>query len=402
MYLFYLFALIEIWLGLVSLRGGVRFARYVRQEVNRASHIYTPFASVIAPCRGLDDGLRKNIEALFRQDYPAYEIILVTDKADDGSMGVIDQIIERNAEREMPVRILIAGEARDEGQKVHNLRVAVREISAASEVLVFVDSDTRPATNWLRSLVAPLANKKLGATTGYRWFIPLRGGFASHLRSVWNASITSSLGAAARKNFCWGGSTAITREKFESLLIRECWRGTVSDDFTITRVLQAVGLPIHFVPECLVASFGDCSFGELIEFSNRQLKITRTYAPHLWKLVLTGSLLFTLVFLGGTGLVLMRAVLGLSILPPVTILGLIFVLGALKSVIRWRAVSIPLAEFRQQMRGGLPAHIFLWPIASLLYFCNAVAATFSRVISWRGITYELKSATEAVIISREW
>ena len=402
MYLFYLFALIEIWLGLVSLRGGVRFARYVRQEVNRASHIYTPFASVIAPCRGLDDGLRKNIEALFRQDYPAYEIILVTDKADDGSMGVIDQIIERNAEREMPVRILIAGEARDEGQKVHNLRVAVREISAASEVLVFVDSDTRPATNWLRSLVAPLANKKLGATTGYRWFIPLRGGFASHLRSVWNASITSSLGAAARKNFCWGGSTAITREKFESLLIRECWRGTVSDDFTITRVLQAVGLPIHFVPECLVASFGDCSFGELIEFSNRQLKITRTYAPHLWKLVLTGSLLFTLVFLGGTGLVLMRAVLGLSILPPVTILGLIFVLGALKSVIRWRAVSIPLAEFRQQMRGGLPAHIFLWPIASLLYFCIAVAATFSRVISWRGITYELKSATEAVIISREW
>jgi hypothetical protein len=30
-----------------------------------------------------------------------------------------------------------------------------------------------------------------------------------------------------------------------------------------------------------------------------------------------------------------------------------------------------------------------------------MAAAFSRRIKWRGITYELKSATEAVIISRE-
>jgi hypothetical protein len=31
-----------------------------------------------------------------------------------------------------------------------------------------------------------------------------------------------------------------------------------------------------------------------------------------------------------------------------------------------------------------------------------VAAGFSRRIKWRGITYELKSPTEAVIISREF
>ena len=32
---------------------------------------------------------------------------------------------------------------------------------------------------------------------------------------------------------------------------------------------------------------------------------------------------------------------------------------------------------------------------------NAIVAGFSRRIVWRGITYELKSPTEAVIISRD-
>jgi hypothetical protein len=37
----------------------------------------------------------------------------------------------------------------------------------------------------------------------------------------------------------------------------------------------------------------------------------------------------------------------------------------------------------------------------LLYLYNAIVAGFSRRITWRGITYELKSPTEAVIISRD-
>jgi hypothetical protein len=36
-----------------------------------------------------------------------------------------------------------------------------------------------------------------------------------------------------------------------------------------------------------------------------------------------------------------------------------------------------------------------------LFLCNALLAMSSRRIKWRGISYELKSATEAVIIARE-
>jgi hypothetical protein len=154
------------------------------------------------------------------------------------------------------------------------------------------------------------------------------------------------------------------------------------------------------VPQCLTASFEDCTFGQLIEFTTRQLKITRAYAPHLWKAVLTGSLVFVLVFFGGIVLVITRALSGLSFATPLFLLLVIFALGATKSHLRRRAVSQVITEPRMSFFGSTLAHLTLWPLASVLYLYNALAAAFSRRITWRGITYELKSPTETVILSR--
>jgi len=389
MWVFYFFAAIVIWLGILSLRGGFQFARYVKAELAKPLANYTPFATVIVPCRGNEAGLEANLTSLFQQAYPEYEILFVTDNEKDPAVGVIKLVSKKQTEK-VARTILIAGPAAECGQKVHNLRAALAQIDQRSQVLVFVDSDVRPRENWLRSLVAPLADEGLGAASGYRWFIPVSGGFASHLRSVWNASIASALGANRKSNFCWGGSTAIRRETFARLDIRERWRGSVSDDFTMTRVLGEASLPIHFVPACLVASFGDCDLEELLEFSNRQLKITRAYATHLWKPVLLGSALFCLVFFGGILLVTLRALQGLSFAIPLSLLIVIFVLGAAKGFVRYRAVARAFGPESSEHR-GLAAHLLLWPFASLLYLYNAVTAAFSRHITWRGITYKLDS-----------
>lgn len=205
MLVFYAFAVIVIWLGILSLRGGFRFAAYVRRETARPLPDFTPFASVIAPCRGLDDGLRDNLAALFEQDYPTYEIIFVSDRVDDRSLNLVNEIINTAGSSErVSARIVIAGDAVDCGQKVHNLRAAVAKVDPRCEVLVFVDTDARPHSGWLRSLVAPLRDESIGAATGYRWFIPESLGVASQLRSLWNASIASALGENGDKNFCWG------------------------------------------------------------------------------------------------------------------------------------------------------------------------------------------------------
>ncbi|HEV8189316.1 MAG TPA: glycosyltransferase family 2 protein [Pyrinomonadaceae bacterium] len=399
MVVFYFLAALSIWFGIQSLLNGIRYAAYVRRETSRALPEFTPFVSVIVPGRGLEPGLHENLQTLLEQDYPRYEVLFVFDAADDPAIQVGDELSHGSSRI---ARTIIAGPATDSGQKVHNLRVALTEVDPESEVLVFVDTDARPARDWLKCLVAPLADETLGASTGYRWFIPSRGGIASRLRGVWNASVASALGADTAKNFCWGGSTAIRRSTFEKLAVSKRWRGTVSDDFTITRVLKEAKLPIHFTPHCLVASVGDCDFKELFEFTTRQIKITRVYASHLWLALLLGSALFAIVFIGGLILLILQI---LKILSPAYLLPLaliiIFTLGAAKSFIRWRAINIPLTQYRAALRRDLLAHILLWPVASLLYLYNAIVAGFSRRITWRGITYELKSPTEAVIISRE-
>jgi len=386
-YVYYFLAALAAWVGLQSLIKGVRFAAYVRRETSRALPEFRPFVSVIAPARGVDDGFAENVRPLMVQDYPAYEVLFVFDDPGDAALQIV---------RELGGRIVISGPANGTGQKVHNLIAAVKQIDERCEVVVFVDTDARPDKDWLRKLVAPLSDEKLGASSGYRWFIPERGGLTSRLRSVWNASIASALGEDTQKNFCWGGSTAIRRQTFERLDVVERWAGTVSDDFTITRVLKEAKLPIHFTPNCLVPSVGDCGFRELLEFTTRQVKITRVYASHLWLPLMLGSGLFCTVFFGGIALWFVT-----RSLPVLVILVVLFLLGAAKSLIRWRAITVPLAEHRSKLNRDLWAHIFLWPFASLLYFYNTLVAAFSRRIKWRGITYELKSSTEAVIISRE-
>ena len=386
-YVYYFLAALAAWVSFQSLLNGLRFAAYVRRETSRALPEFFPFVSVIAPTRGVEPGFAENVRPLIEQNYPAYEVIFVFDDAEDRAIEIV---------KELGGRIAISGPANGTGQKVHNLIAAVSEIDSRCEVIVFVDTDARPDKEWLRKLVAPLSDETIGASSGYRWFIPERGGLASRLRGVWNASIASALGEDTAKNFCWGGSTAIRRSTFERLKVVQRWAGTVSDDFTMTKVLKEAKLPVHFTPNCLVPSVGDCDFRELLEFTTRQIKITRVYASHLWLPLMLGSGLFTIVFFGG---ILLLGVTG--DVPVLVIVAILFLLGAAKGLIRWRAIRAPLGEHRSKTNQDLWAHIFLWPFASLLYFYNTIVAGFSRRIRWRGITYELKSPSEAVIISRE-
>lgn len=401
MWVFYFFAALLVLQSVISLRGGVRYLSYIRHETTaaRVNPVFTPYASILAPCRGLDQGLRENLRALFRQHYPAYEIIFVVDNEHDPALAVIEDLrLEFETDARVASRVVIAGEATMDGQKVHNLKVAMRHTRPESEIFVFVDSDARPRARWLSSLVAPLADEMMGAATGYRWFIPVEGGLASRLRAVWNASIASALGPQSDKNFCWGGSTAIRRRTFESAQVLAEWQGAASDDFAMMRALRRAQLPIKFVPACLTAAHEDCNWQDLLEFTTRQLKITRVYAPHFWQIVLFSNLLFVLIFFGGLSLVITRAALKLSFIWPLAFILALYLLGSAKAYLRWRGVCLALAGYRAELRRDAFAHLFFWPLASALYLYNALAALFSRRINWRGITYELKSPKETVII----
>jgi ceramide glucosyltransferase len=399
---FYGLAAISIYLGVLSLRGGVQFIHYLRAELTKNYPEFTPFVTVFLPLRGADQDLEKNITALFAQTYTNYGVVFVGDDADDPAWDIVERARRSFTGESGPtMQTVVAGLARDRGQKVHNLSVASEHADAESEIFAFVDSDARVAPHWLASLVAPLQDEAIGATTGYRWFVPTRNNLASHVRAVWNGSIASALRDTEQSNFCWGGSTAISRRTFAQSKVLEHWRGALSDDFAMTRALRQAGLPIKFVPQCLTPSYENCSVSELLEFTTRQLKITRVYAPHLWKAVFFGALIFVVTFFGGIALLVTRAALGVSIMTPLILVLIMFAMGAAKSHLRLRAVAAVISDKRVTSTAATLAHVMLWPFASALYLYNAIAAVASRRIKWRGIDYELKSPNETVIIRNE-
>ncbi|REJ79196.1 MAG: glycosyltransferase [Acidobacteria bacterium] len=396
-YAFYLFAVIQIYLSWKSLQGGFRYLRFFRKELAVPAKTSRLSASVIVPCRGKDKGMERNLEAVFRQDHPRFEIVFVVDSKDDPASRIVEQAIRRHPE--FRTKLVVAGIAKDTGQKIHNLIEAVSEADAGSEVFAFLDSDVRPDSDWLQALIAGLPADGNGCSSGYRWFIPEDGGIASHFRSVWNASIASALGPDVRSNFCWGGSTAISRRLFEELDVARRWRGKLADDFALTHIVNSNEGTVSFVPSCLTASVEDCTVREMFEFTTRQMKITRVYRPDLWVVSLIGSALFLGTML--SALVLLFFNVGIHLLLIAVFLVLVIGMGTAKSMIRLKAVSLALPEYSRELRKQISWHCVLWLITPLLFLYNGISAMFSRKITWRGIEYELESRESTRIVDRD-
>lgn len=397
---FYIFATLLVWLSFKSFTGGISYMRYVRKERAKPRSGYAPFATVIAPCKGLEQGLGPNLVALMEQEYPAYEVIFVVDSKEDAAVPVIERVrTGSDSDWAMPrSKLAIASKSTSSSQKVENLREAVLHADAHSAVFVFVDSDARPSSGWLRSLIAALENDRIGAATGYRWFIAPNPTLGSELRSSWNASIATALGPNSRSNFCWGGAMAIRRDTFERLDIREKWAGTLSDDFTLTRAVKEAGLEIKFVPQALTASLENCTLGEMLEFTTRQMKITRVYASPLWLLSMFGSSLFCGVMIAAFLIAILSPQNSLAVWAAIATLVLVSAFSIGKSYLRLKAVRLVLTRYESELRRQSLTQNTLWLVTPAIFLYNSIAALLSRRMKWRGTTYELKSHRETVII----
>jgi ceramide glucosyltransferase len=91
--IFYTLAALLIIQGIFSLLEGYKYLSFVRRSLKQSSGSFTPKASIIAPCKGLEPELEENLLALFAQDYPAYEIIFVVATTEDMALPLIERVI---------------------------------------------------------------------------------------------------------------------------------------------------------------------------------------------------------------------------------------------------------------------------------------------------------------------
>jgi cellulose synthase/poly-beta-1,6-N-acetylglucosamine synthase-like glycosyltransferase len=309
----------------------------------------------------------------------------------DPALKVIERV---KAASKQPVHIVIAGPPENCGEKVYNLRRAVESVPEKFEVLVFTGSDVRLGHAWLSKLIAPLQDPRIGATTTYRWFIPSRsfgsGGFASALASAWNAAIATMLGRH-RDNFCWGGGTAIRRKTFDDVNVLEAWQGAVSDDLSMTRALEAAGKPMVFCPECLAVSLHPWTGSELLDFTNRQVLITRVYSPRRWLFGALAHLSYSLTLIYAAFVVPIAMTGGDPWVQLVLLTLAVLLLAAMKGAMRTVAVNELLPEWKARLQEWGWVWTGLAPVVPFLYSWNFVRSLLSKRISWRGIRYQLVS-----------
>ncbi len=390
MLIFYIFATILIIQSLISLLQGFQYLRYF-QNISVSSD-FTPSAAIIAPCKGIDQSMNKFLDSLFSQNYSNYQIVFVVEDQADPAFKEIVSWQEKFPK--IKSRCLIAGKSQNCGQKVHNLQVAISTLGKEVEVFAFVDSDICLPSHWLKCLINPLKDKEVGATTGYRWFIP--SNFASLLRSIWNASIATSLGDH-RNNFAWGGSMAILQKTFEAIGVENYWKTTISDDYALTKAVKDAKLYVKFVPFCLVPSLGDCRFSEMLEFTTRQIIITKVYSPNLWKLLLFSNTIFNLTFFVGLfwGLYLYLVYFKYSVLLLTVI---IYLLGVWKSHLRIKAIKLVLPEYQNVKLLYHISYYLFSPLVALVFGYNLLISLTTNQITWRGIKYQLQSDKSCIRI----
>jgi ceramide glucosyltransferase len=158
--------LVYVFLGLASLPfiyyllaiySSRRF--FTQREIEPRN--FTPPLSILKPVRGLDPDAYKNFASFCDQDYPEYEIVFCLGAEDDPAVPIIDAL-QRNFPRQR-IRVLFGSGRVATNDKVAKLVRLANE--AAYEYLVINDSDVRVGRDYLRKIIAPLADPKIGAVT---------------------------------------------------------------------------------------------------------------------------------------------------------------------------------------------------------------------------------------------
>ncbi|MGB9466789.1 MAG: glycosyltransferase family 2 protein, partial [Candidatus Acidiferrum sp.] len=328
-------------------------------------------------------------------DYQNYEIFFLIASATDPAYNVVKRVA---ASSRAKAHVVLTEKPDQCGEKVNNLRLGILQLPPEVDVYVFVDSDGRPGKNWLHRMVAPLTDSRIGATTTMRWLLPNKNNLATALLAAWNAPIVTMLSEKG-KNFCWGGGTAIRRSTFEHAGVAESWRHSVSDDYSMTRALEQSGRSIVFLPECIVPSFVGTDFTGLMEFTNRQVLITRVYGEKMWAIAAGTHLLYCLSLVLGLFLTLSDF---LATRPAFHLAALTFLpvlLAMIRGALRAAGVSEVLPAYKSQLASQAWIYVLLTVFIPFIYLANFIASLVTRKIRWRGVTYELISPEQTRIVA---
>lgn len=243
---------------------------------------FAPPVSNLKPIRGLDPDAYENLASFCRQDYPDYEILFCVGDADDPALPVIEKLKADFPERR--IRVLFGSGRVATNDKVAKLARMVSE--ATNDVVVISDSDVRVRPDYLRTVVTPLANPKVGAVTCF--YVPAQDAAhkATLVQDLQSTGMLADFYAGIvvawqldGVKFALGPTIATTRDRLAGFGGYQAIENRPADDLLVGRLIADQGYGVELLPYCVSTVADYHSFSDLFYKRLRWITVMRHMRP---------------------------------------------------------------------------------------------------------------------------
>src|SRR5580700_9519700 len=264
-----LYYVLCLWSAARFLREGK--ARHADARIAQLS--FQPPVSILKPLKGTDPEIYESFRSHCLQDYPEYEIVFGVSDANDPAIQLVEQLKAEFPQR--VITLMVCRENLGANTKVSNLAQMVRE--ARHEYLIVNDSDIRVEPDYLRRVLAPLADPKVGLVTCLYCGIA-NATLGSRLESLGISTdfCAGVLVAQTVENgirFGLGSTLAFRRRDLQAIGGFEAFSDYLADDYQIGIRIAELGLNVK-LSDVVVETF--LPHYTLRDFAEHQLRWART------------------------------------------------------------------------------------------------------------------------------
>ncbi len=344
------------------------FARERRREAKRGA--FTPPVSILKPLRGVDPGMYESFRSHCQQQYPEYEIIFGVSDPADPAVAAVRQLQAEFPQRE--IRLVVCGEGKGTNRKVSKLAQMLAH--ARHEYLVVNDSDIRVARDYLRSVMAPMADAHAGLVTClYRGVAAGTLGSRLEALGITVDFVPAVLVAQQFEGLKFGlGSTlALSRKGLEAAGGFESLADYLADDYELGARIARAGLKVQLAETVVEDHLPAYKFGEFLDHQLRWARTIRDSRPRGYAgFVVTFGLPWALLAVAASG---GRA----------WSWALLAATAALRTAVA--VAGAKLVQDRHSVRG-----LWLLPLRDVIALGMWFASFTGHRIAWRGEQYVLE------------
>jgi ceramide glucosyltransferase len=361
---------------LLSIVAGLRFFSSRRRDDQGS---LDP-ATIMIPLHGADFKAYENYAGLCRQSYPEYQIVFGVREQSDSSIPIVNKLIEDFPERD--ISLVVSDKTIGANLKVSNLQNMLARVK--HEQIVIVDSDIRVSRDYLKTVLAPLADQRVGLVTCL-----YRAGeapdFGAKLEAV---GITAEFAPGVLMawmlegvKFALGSTMATTRTRLESIGGFHALADYLADDFMLGNLVDRSGYKVHLSTHVVETAMHPIGLAGIIRHQLRWARSTRISRPLGYLgLILTYGTALALLYAAADGASPFSLILFTSTL-------------AVRLVMGW---MIGVHWLKDKL---LKKYFWLLPVRDVLSFLIWCSSWIGRTVEWRGRIFEVSREGKMVEVN---